>query len=169
MLLSGRRGPPHAHILAICDPASKPWGSEEYDKIVCAEIPNSKTHPRLHVVVTKFMIHGPSGVGNPKSPCMIDGNSSKNFIRTMSMKHMQVKMDIHTIGETQIDVLTSQVSCWITNMLFHITNISQQNIMPTSMLKYAAVCSHASIYTSMSTKDLIWHLLLLSPPRREMR
>ena len=86
------------------------------------------------------------------------------------MKHMQVKMDIHTIGgETQIDVLTSQVSCWITNMLFHITQTSQQNIMPTSMLKYAVVCSHASICTSMSTKDLIWHLLLLSPLRREMR
>ena len=79
------------------------------------------------------------------------------------MKHMHVKMDIHTIGgETKIDVLTSQVSCWITNMLFHITHTSQQNIMPTSMLRYAVVCSHASICTSMSTKDLIWHLLFLS-------
>ena len=165
-----KRGPPHAHILAICDPASKLWGPEDYDKIVCAEIPNSKTHPRLHVVVTKFMMHGLCGVANPKSLCMIDGNCSKNFQRTMSMKHMQVKMDIHTIrGETHRVVFTSQVSCWITNMLFHITHTSQQNIMPTSMLKYAVVCSHVSICTSMSIKDLIWHLLLLSPLRREMR
>ena len=60
------------------------------------------------------------------------------------MKHMQVKMDIHTIrGETQIDVLTSQVSCWITNMLFHITHTSQQNIMPASMLRYADMASVA--------------------------
>ena len=57
MLLSGRkRDPPHAHILAICDPASKPWGPEDYDKIIWPEIPNSKTYPRLHAVVTKFMM-----------------------------------------------------------------------------------------------------------------
>ena len=74
-----RRGPLHAHILAICDPASKPHSPEDYDKIVCAEIPNSKTHPRLHAVVTKFMMHGPCGVANPKSPCKIDGNCSKKF------------------------------------------------------------------------------------------
>ena len=72
-------GPPHAHILAICDPASKLWGPQNYDKIVCPEIPNSRTHPRLHVVVTKFMIHGTCGVANPKSPYMIDGNCSKKF------------------------------------------------------------------------------------------
>ena len=110
-------------------------GPEDYDKIVCAEIPDSKTHPGLHVVVTKFMMHGLFGVANSKSPYMTDGKCSKNIQRTMSMKDMQVKMDIHTIrGETQIDVLTSQVSCWITNMLFHITHTSQQNIMHTSML-----------------------------------
>ena len=48
-----KRGPPHAHILAICNCGSNPWGPEDYDKIVCAEIPNSKTHPRVHAVVTK--------------------------------------------------------------------------------------------------------------------
>ena len=162
-----KRGLPHAHILAICNPASKPQGPEDYDKIVCAEIPHSKTHPSLHAVVTKFLMHRPCGVANPKSPCMIDGKCSKNFQRTMSMKHMQVKMDIHTIrGETQIDVLTSQVSCWITNMLFHITHTSQQNIMPTPMLRYAVVCSHASICTSMSTKGPDMASVALEPSEK---
>ena len=72
-----KRGPPHAHILAICDDVSKLHSTEDYDTIVSAEIPNPHTHPQLHMVVTKFMMHGPCGAANPKSPCMVDGQCSK--------------------------------------------------------------------------------------------
>ena len=49
-----KRGPPHSHILAICDNSSKPRSTEDYDSIVCAEIPNMQTHPQLHTIVTKL-------------------------------------------------------------------------------------------------------------------
>ena len=68
-----QRGPPHAHILAMCENSSKPRSIDDYDLIVSAEIPNPETHPQLHAIVTKFMMHGPCGAANPKSPCMVDG------------------------------------------------------------------------------------------------
>ena len=74
-----KRGPPHAHILAISDKDSKPRSAEDYDKIVCAEIPNEQTLPKLHKTITSLMMHGPCGLSNPKSPCMVDGKCSKNF------------------------------------------------------------------------------------------
>ena len=74
-----KQGPPHAHILAICDNISKPHTTKDYDSIVSAEIPHAHSHPKLHAVVTKFMMHGPCGTANPKSPCMIDGQCSKRF------------------------------------------------------------------------------------------
>ena len=65
--------------MAICDDVSKPRNTEDYDAIVSAEIPNPDTHPELNMVVTKFMMHGPCGAANPKSPCMVDGQCSKRF------------------------------------------------------------------------------------------
>ena len=73
-----KRGPPHAHILVICDEKSKPR-PEDYDSIVCAEIPDEQCFPELHKVVTTLMMHGPCGTSNPYSPCMVDGKCSKKF------------------------------------------------------------------------------------------
>ena len=72
-------GPPHAHILGICDNANKPKTIDDYDSIVCAEIPDKDTFPELYAIVTKFMMHGPCGVSNPNSPCMEDGKCTKKF------------------------------------------------------------------------------------------
>ena len=74
-----KRGLPHTHILGICDAAYKPWGPEDYDNIVSDEIPDPKTHPVLHSIVTKFMVNGPCQIANPKSLCMVDGCCSKNI------------------------------------------------------------------------------------------
>ena len=73
------RGPPHAHILGICDAECKPRTPEDYDSIVCAEIPNEQQFPELYKIVTTFMMHGPCGLSNPNSPCMEDGKCSKKF------------------------------------------------------------------------------------------
>ena len=62
-----KRGPPHAHILDICDEESKPRTPEDYDSIVCAEIPDKEQFPELHKTVTTLMMHGPCGFINPKS------------------------------------------------------------------------------------------------------
>ena len=74
-----KRGPPHAHILGICDAQSKPRTLEDYDSIVCAEIPDENQFPELYKIVTKFMMHGPCGISNPNSPCMEDGKCTKRF------------------------------------------------------------------------------------------
>ena len=73
------RGPPHAHILGICDAHSKPRTLEDYDSIVCAEIPDENQFHELHKIVTTFMMHGPCGLSNPNSPCMEDGKCTKQF------------------------------------------------------------------------------------------
>ena len=74
-----KQGPPHAHILGICDNANKPKTIADYDSVVCAEIPDKDTFPELYQIVTKFMMHGPCGVANPNSPCMEDGKCTKKF------------------------------------------------------------------------------------------
>ena len=59
------RGPPHTHILGICDEESKPRTPEDYDSIVCVEIPDKEQFPELYKTVT--------------TPCMVDGKCSKQF------------------------------------------------------------------------------------------
>ncbi|XP_035838840.1 uncharacterized protein LOC110906363 [Helianthus annuus] len=65
-----KRGLPHAHFLLIMYPQHKINNADHYDKVVCAEIPNKLTHPRLHEMVVKHMIHGPCGNLRSSSPCM---------------------------------------------------------------------------------------------------
>ena len=72
-----KRGLPHAHILIIMEVDSKPRCSEDYDRIVSAEIPDKLKHPQAWKTVTTSMIHGPCGKYNPNSPCMVDGKSKK--------------------------------------------------------------------------------------------
>ena len=74
-----KRGPPHAHILGICDEESKPRTPEDYDSIISAEIPDKEQFPELYKTVTTLMMHGPCGFSNPKSPCMVDGKCTKQF------------------------------------------------------------------------------------------
>ncbi|XP_053568401.1 uncharacterized protein LOC128657987 [Bombina bombina] len=74
-----KRGLPHAHILLILKAEDKPNDAETIDTFISAEIPDEQIYPRLHAIVIKHMIHGPCGEHNLNSPCMVDGNCSKNF------------------------------------------------------------------------------------------
>ena len=65
-----KRGLPHAHILIILSQHHKPRTDDDYDRFVCAEIPDVHTHPRLFSLVTSHMLHGPCGNANPSSVCM---------------------------------------------------------------------------------------------------
>ena len=69
------------HILGICDSESKPRNPEDYDEIVCADIPDKDRFPELCIVVTKFMMHGPCGIDRPNSPCMDQGKCTKKFLK----------------------------------------------------------------------------------------
>ena len=42
-----KRGPPHAHILSICNSESKPRTPDDYDQIVAAEIPSKEEIPEF--------------------------------------------------------------------------------------------------------------------------
>ena len=75
MSLSGKR----EVISWVCDAESKCRTPEDYDSIVCAEIPGEQQFPELHQIITILMMHGPCGQSNPKSPCMIDGKCTKQF------------------------------------------------------------------------------------------
>lgn len=75
-----KRGLPHAHILVWLVDKIRP---NEIDSIISAEIPDETVDPKLQAVVTKHMIHGPCGVFNNNSPCMVDGKCSKRYPRDM--------------------------------------------------------------------------------------
>ncbi|XP_061338762.1 uncharacterized protein LOC133285538 [Gastrolobium bilobum] len=76
-----KRGLPHAYILLFLHPSNKPDSGLDIDKLISAEIPNRETHPALFVAVISYMMHGPCGPNNYKSPCMKEGKCSKNFPR----------------------------------------------------------------------------------------
>ncbi|KAH1111934.1 hypothetical protein GYH30_010339 [Glycine max] len=74
-----KRGLPHAHILIFLQPANKYPNPEDIDKIISTEIPNKYTDPKLYEIVSKHMIHGPCGLPNRSTPCMVDGKCIRFF------------------------------------------------------------------------------------------
>ncbi|XP_054781855.1 uncharacterized protein LOC129289058 [Prosopis cineraria] len=74
-----KRGLPHAHILLFLDKHDKINDSDGVDRVIFAEIPDKHTSPKLYDLVKRFMMHGPCGTSNPKSPCMKDKKCSKYF------------------------------------------------------------------------------------------
>ncbi len=79
-----KRGLPHLHMLAILASEDKPRSSDDYDKFVCAEIPDKDCLPALHTTVTSNMMHGPCGHLNKGCPCMKDGKCSKGYPKSFS-------------------------------------------------------------------------------------
>uniref|UniRef100_I1Q7F0 Helitron helicase-like domain-containing protein n=1 Tax=Oryza glaberrima TaxID=4538 RepID=I1Q7F0_ORYGL len=74
-----KRGLPHEHILLIMKSGSKLTTPNEYDKVICAEIPNKAKYPELHRLVIKHMLHGPCGALNRNCACMVDGECRFDF------------------------------------------------------------------------------------------
>lgn len=70
---------PHTHILLWQHPENKPKSPEEIDRIICAKIPNKTNDRKLYKLVKRYMMHGPCGEKNLKSPCMKNGVCSKRF------------------------------------------------------------------------------------------
>ncbi|XP_062006831.1 uncharacterized protein LOC133723982 isoform X2 [Rosa rugosa] len=74
-----KRGLPHAHMLFWLTRNYKCYTATDIDSIISAELPDKNTNPELFKIVSEFMIHGPCGQINAKSPCMRDGKCSKFF------------------------------------------------------------------------------------------
>ena len=87
-----KRGLPHAHILLWLSGENKIHTPDEIDKVISAEIPNPTLYPKLHKIVSTFMMHGPCGRAYPKSPCMHQGRCSKYFPKIFS-NHTSIDED----------------------------------------------------------------------------
>ncbi|XP_077242512.1 uncharacterized protein LOC143883026 [Tasmannia lanceolata] len=57
-----KRGLPHAHLLLTMQKESKMLNPDEYNNIVCAELPDKNTEPLLFAIAVKHMMHGPCGI-----------------------------------------------------------------------------------------------------------
>ena len=68
-----KRGLPHAHLLLFFADADKLHTPDDYDDVVCAEIPDRTTEPELYDIIATHQIHGPCGLLDPNCPCMRDG------------------------------------------------------------------------------------------------
>ncbi|XP_028752703.1 uncharacterized protein LOC114712351 [Neltuma alba] len=88
-----KRGLPHAHILLFLDPNDKINDPDAIDKVISAEIPDKHYSPLLYDLVKKYMIHGPCGAVNPKSPCMKD----KKCGISLHVKHHGACLDLMSI------------------------------------------------------------------------
>ncbi|KAI7960258.1 hypothetical protein MJO29_005326 [Puccinia striiformis f. sp. tritici] len=70
-----KRGLPHCHIMLFLHPNDIPRTAFAVDSIVCAEIPDPTSEPKLHKLVGQHMIHGPC----TKAQCLVDGECAKHF------------------------------------------------------------------------------------------
>jgi hypothetical protein len=77
-----KQGLRHSHILIILCSQDKPRDNNNYDQIVCAELPDKSTHPELYNIVTSRMLHGPCGAFHPSCACMVNGACSKGYPKT---------------------------------------------------------------------------------------
>lgn len=78
------RGLPHGHMLIILNEDGKLSTLKDYDKNVRAEIPNRNDKLDLYRTVIKWMIHGPWGIPNKRSPCEKHVPYKRNYLRKFS-------------------------------------------------------------------------------------
>lgn len=74
-----KRGLPHVHMLIWLDSDAKNYLKQNVDKLVSAEIPDPEKDPVGYAAVKAYMIHGPCGLANPKSPCMKGLKCTRHF------------------------------------------------------------------------------------------
>jgi len=99
-----KRGLPHAHILIFLKDKSKCHDPSQIDDIICAEIPDKDEDPEAYAAVENYMMHGPCGEANTKSPCMVENRCTKHFQKNTTQKQQLMKKGFRcTRGETMGD------------------------------------------------------------------
>ena len=75
-----KRGLPHAHILLILSKENKLRNNEgDFDRVVCAELPDPKKNKYLFDLVKKYMIHTPCNKGKKERCTKKDGSCKAYF------------------------------------------------------------------------------------------
>lgn len=87
-----KRGLPHAHMLIILRDGFKPATANDYDKIVCEEIPDPTRHPNLYATVTRRIMHGLCAHVKRNAACMKNNVCSKNTRRIGQVTRTQTEM-----------------------------------------------------------------------------
>ncbi|KAL7179415.1 hypothetical protein ACSBR1_042748 [Camellia fascicularis] len=90
-----KRGLPYGHMVIILDENGKLYTPNDYDNIVRAEIPDKRLEPTLYSAVLKQMIHGPYGMYNERSSCMVN-DWCKNIFQIYFLQSLQLEM-IHIL------------------------------------------------------------------------
>ncbi|XP_031395056.1 uncharacterized protein LOC116206350 [Punica granatum] len=85
-----KRGLPHAHRLVFLHAEDKIQTASRIDEIISAEIPNKEEDPAAYNIVEKFMVHGPCGILNRNSPCMVKDYCANHFPKKF---HAKTTMD----------------------------------------------------------------------------
>ena len=88
-----KRGLPHAHMLLILHPDDRPTTVEDYDNLNSGKIPEPNIYTLAHETVTKNMIHDPCGILNPSSPCIKDGDCTKQFREILSLRQESMLLE----------------------------------------------------------------------------
>lgn len=69
----------HAHILVFLNPDCRYQNGQDIGRIISSEILDKDKDPKLYHNAMTFMIHGPCGVQNRKSPCMQSERCTKFY------------------------------------------------------------------------------------------
>ena len=72
-----KRGLSHTHLLIWLATKFKFRTYEDVDSIVLVEIHDKNEDPPCYEIVSKFTLHGPRRIANPKAQCIKQGKRSK--------------------------------------------------------------------------------------------
>jgi len=131
---------------------------DKIDPVICAEIPDENEDPELYLLVKEHMIHGPCGPGNLDSPCMVDGNCSKNFPKQI-LEHTSIDSNGYPIYRRRNSGrnFTSMMPVWTTGI---VTPRFPGHVM---MIGFTQVRSRFKFYSgSLTVQNLLLHLHVYS-------
>ena len=136
-----KRGLPHIHQLYTLAPEDVPRTPDDIDKIICAELPNPDTNPKLAELVKTHMIHGPCGIDNPTAPCM----EKKDGVLQCSKGYPKRFQEVTSISKNGIVTYRRRnngrkvrVYCKNRQQYFDLNNTHVVPYNPAFLLKYKA-------------------------------
>lgn len=90
---------PDCNMLIWIDKRNEPGTEEGVDSIICAEIPDRTTNPRLYKFVVAHMIHGPCGSIKKRSLALKATSARSVFSRNLAERRSSTKTVTRRIEE----------------------------------------------------------------------